>query len=172
MKKSIISFIYPHWNTLLDDSCSMALHVIGSKLCHLLQGRKDFLTLINCVWSNMSFGKSIIAIIRKGGYKTVEIYHKWPTRTGRKYTTYGKRKVLFHSDLNFRVSIPLKPTQIFFFSKKIERKTRSFCTGSTYFWESPRARNRAQFITRSGVSGIKQVVHWSSVYRRGVGWGW
>ena len=115
MKKSIISFFYPHWNTLLDDSCSMALHVISGKLCHLLQRRKDFLTLINCVWSNMSFGKNIIAIIRKGGYKTVEIYHKWPTRTGRKYTTYGKRKVLFHSDLNFRVSIPLKPTQIFFF---------------------------------------------------------
>ena len=134
MKKSIISFIYLHWNTLLDDSCSMALHVISSKLCHLLQRRKDFLTLINCVWSNMSFGKSIIAIIRKGGYKTVEIYHKWPTRTGRKYTTYGKRKVLFHSDLNFRVSIPLKPTQIFFFFfLKLKGKRVPFVQGRLIF---------------------------------------
>ena len=134
MKKSIISFIYPHWNTLLDDSCSMALHVISGKLCHLLQRRKDFLTLINCVWSNISFGKSIIAIIRKGGYKTVEIYHKWPTRTDESIQPMEREKFYFHSDLNFRVSIPLKPTQIFiFFLKNWKKKRVLFVQGRLIF---------------------------------------
>ena len=51
----------------------------------------------------------------------------------RKYTTYGKRKVLFHSDLNFRVSIPLKPTQIFFFFFKLKGKRVPFVQGRLIF---------------------------------------
>lgn len=81
----------------------------------------------------MSFGKSIIAMIRKGGYKTVEIYHKWPTRTDESIQPMEREKFYFIRTSISEFLFHLNQRRYFFLQKKLKRKHVPFVQGRLIF---------------------------------------